>query len=55
MFGKELKKQLEKLTAKVERLEELSILILNQRATSEKTDSVALMNEYLMGETRNEN
>lgn len=55
MFGKEIKKQLEKLTAKVEKLEELSIMILNAGERKEKIDSTALMNEYLMGETTNEN
>ena len=55
MFGKEVKKQLEKLNAKMVRLEELSIMILNAREGKEKIDSAALLNEYLMGETRDEN
>lgn len=55
MRKREIKKQLEKLTSMVERLEKLSIMILNSQKDSEKTDSATLLNEYLMGDSRNEN
>lgn len=55
MRKKDIKKELEKIKSTSENIEKLSLKILSILGDESKTDSSALLEEYLMGDKRNEN
>ncbi len=55
MRNKEIKEELKKICTLLEKVQDLSILILNERQDNRKSDSATLLDEYLMGDNRNGN
>lgn len=55
MRKKEIINELKEIKNKLSKLERLTVMILKEQEHERKTDSTELLNEYLMGDRRNEN
>lgn len=55
MRRKEIMKELKEIKTKLTKLERLTVMVLKEQEHERNVDNAELLNEYLMGDYRNEN